>query len=171
MKQENSKYIYFSSYFFFIFFLSSHLSAVERIIILERSVNNLSFSLSLLIFTSFLLATCKRSKRSKIYHVSLIYIQSLTLKRTRASSSVLLHGRYFTRVVVRRKTGTYTRNERGEKGNKMRGMNNERVCKHNPTFAQQRRHWERGSYGREDKECTYDVGEVGLEFPGLRLQP
>lgn len=49
----------------------------------------------------------------------------------------------------------------------MRGMNNEKVCKHNPTFAQQRRacarcYRERGSYGREDKECAYDIGEVGL---------
>jgi len=56
MKQENSKYIYFSSYFFFIFFLSSHLSAVERIIILERSVNNLSFSLSLSLFLFLLVS-------------------------------------------------------------------------------------------------------------------
>lgn len=54
-------------------------------------------------------------------------------------SLVLRRAHYFTGVVVRRRTTTWNEGGRGEERNEMRGMNNERVCKHNPTFAQQRR--------------------------------
>lgn len=55
-------------------------------------------------------------------------------------SLVLRRAHYFTGVVVRRMTTTWNEGGgRGEERNEMRGMNNERVCKHNPTFAQQRR--------------------------------